>query len=272
MKLFFLLLVVAIHSAPAHAFEVLNLNVFDQLQGEWTADFRAQRLGAVAEYVRQAPPDLLVFQEAKGALPGKQKGGHDSSDTASLHDLYPHRAYVHEMTGADGASYGYWIGSRTAPKRFFQDGFSFPGGVPRRVQGVIFPSVGGRGCLGVVSLHLSYQTSAVRQVEARWLLDWIKARQKECGRWLVLGDFNADKDDAEMKILFDGGLQSLYRELKPTVGAFNPIRRIYGERTPSRTIDWALGWNLEGDAEVVLDTPFNGHWVSDHAAVSVKLK
>jgi endonuclease/exonuclease/phosphatase family metal-dependent hydrolase len=88
----------------------------------------------------------------------------------------------------------------------------------------------------------------------------------------VLGDFNADDDSPEMKALFAGGLKSLYGKKKPTVGAFNPIRRIYGEKVPSKTIDWALGWNLKGSAKAVLDTPYKGGWVSDHAAILVNVK
>lgn len=268
MKILFLSLLLC---SPAHAFEVLSLNVFDQLQGTWPPEFRGQRMGAVANYVRQDPPDVLVFQEAKGELPGNQGGGTDSVDAASLHDLYPYRAYVHEMTGADGASYGYWIGSRRKPRRFLSDGFSFPGGVPRRVQAVLFSKVDAEGCLGLVSLHLSYQNSEVRQREARWLANWIRKHERLCSRWLVVGDFNADEKDPEMKLLFQRGMGHLFDELKPTVGPYNPIRRIYGENVPSRTIDWALGWNLDGSAEVVLDSPWAGFWVSDHAAVRVKL-
>ena len=122
-----------------------------------------------------------------------------------------------------------------------------------------------------MSLHLSYQNSKVRQTEAKWLLNWVKAKQQECPRWLVVGDFNASEKDPEMKLLFKSGLGSLITELKPTIGAFNPIRRIYGENIASKTIDWALGWNLDAEAEVVLDSPWKGEWISDHAAVLVKV-
>ena len=131
----------------------------------------------------------------------------------------------------------------------------------------------GERCLGVIGLHLSYQNSEVRQKEAQWLLDWLKQHEKLCPHWLVVGDFNASEKDKEMQMLFDAGLQHLFQELKPTVGPFNPIRRIYGADKPSLTIDWALGWNLAGTAKVVLDSPYKGdEWVSDHAGVSVKLR
>lgn len=257
-------------SARAEAFELLNINIFDQLQGKWTEDFRARRTAAFGDYVKSVNPDVVVFQEAIGELPGAQKGGKDSPDAETFKEAYPHRRYVHEMTGADGASYGYWIGSKVAPRKWIEGGFSFPGGVERRVQGAIFDDVEG-SCLGIVSLHLSYQNSKVRQTEAKWLLNWVKAKQQECPRWLVVGDFNASEKDPEMKLLFKGGLGSLITELKPTIGAFNPIRRIYGENIASKTIDWALGWNLDAEAEVVLDSPWKGEWISDHAAVLVKV-
>lgn len=252
----------------ALATKIFNLNVFDQLQGEWKPDFRATRFNAIADYVQKKNPDILVFQEAKGLNPGDKND--ESEDAAHFLKKYPHRKYIHEMLGKDGASYGYWMASKTKPEEWIEDGFSFPGGVPRRVQASIWGK--DKSCLGVMSLHLSYQNSEVRQKEAHWILDWLKAHESKCQKWLVVGDFNADKEDEEMKILFSGGLKSLYKELKPTIGAFNPIRRIYGENIPSRTIDWALGWNLVGSAEVVLDSPWAGEWVSDHAAVWIQIK
>ena len=232
----------------------------------------------VADYVRRRQPEIVVFEEARGALPGAQGGGDDSSDAGGLAALYPHRRYVHEMTGKDGASYGYWIGARRPPRRWIEDGFSFPGGVERKVLAAVWDDINGKKCLGVIGLHLSYQGGGVRRKEAAWLLGWLRRHEADCPSWLVLGDFNADAEDSEMRLLFGGGLKELYRERKPTVGAFNPIRRIYGDNVPSRTIDWALGWNADGEAEVVLDAPYGtgrggvDAWVSDHAGVYVRMR
>lgn len=267
-----LVLSLVLFSSCAHAFPVFNLNVFDQLQGEWKPGFREARLQAVGSYVSATAPEIVVFQEAKGNRPGAEGGGDDSVDGAPIAAQYPHRKYVHEMTGKDGASYGYWIGAKRSPRKWIEDGFSFPGGVERKIIGGVWDNAINGKCLGVIGLHFSYQNSAVRQKEARWLLDWVRNHESDCKQWLVLGDFNADDKSAEMQILFDGGLNHLYRELKPTVGAFNPIRRIYGDNIPSLTIDWALAWNLEGEAEVVLDRPYRGEWVSDHAGVDIRLK
>jgi endonuclease/exonuclease/phosphatase family metal-dependent hydrolase len=271
MKCFLFVLFFSLLCADAHAEKILNLNVFDELQGSWEPGFRAKRMQAVADYVQEENPDLIVFQEAKGILPGEKKGGEDSIDGELFHKKYPHRKYIHEMTGKDGSSYGYWIGAKKKPNEWIEDGFAFPGGVERKVQAAIWGK--GSSCLGVLSLHWSYQSSDVRQKEANWLLDWLKRKEKKCASWLVVGDFNADKEDPEMRILFDAGLNILIKEIKPTIGAFNPIRRIYGENIPSRTIDWALGWNLSGSAQIVLDTEQkNAVWVSDHAAVLVQLE
>jgi endonuclease/exonuclease/phosphatase family metal-dependent hydrolase len=271
MRTLSILLLPLLFAAPAQAIEVFNLNVFDQLQGEWKPDFRARRMAAVAHYVNQKKPELVIFQEAIGDLPGAEGGGTDSPDGAGIAQHYPHRRYIHEMTGKDGASYGYWIGSRQKPDQWIEDGFSFPGGVERKVQGAYFAKASDGACLGVMSLHLSYQNSSVRLKEADWILNWLKEKERLCPRWLVVGDFNADRLDPEMQALFQGGLRVMFKELKPTVGAFNPIRRIYGENIPSKTIDWALGWNASGEAKVILDSPYQGEWVSDHAAVAVKI-
>ncbi len=270
LPLFFLVLLLS--SSCAHAFPVFNLNVFDQLQGKWEPGFREKRLAAVGAYIGETSPEIVIFQEAKGVLPGAERGGDDTVDAKSFGADYPFRKYVHEMTGADGASYGYWIGAKSKPRTWIEDGFSFPGGVERKVVAGIWDNVLGEKCVGVIGLHLSYQNTQVRQKEALWLLDWLKGHEKDCKQWLVVGDFNADRNEAEMKILFKGGLNHLYRELKPTVGAFNPIRRIYGDNIPSLTIDWALGWNLSGTADVVLDSPYGGEWVSDHAGVSIQVQ
>lgn len=252
----------------AQAQTIFNLNVFDQLQGDWKPEFRETRLKTIADFVDKKKPDVLVFQEAKGLNLGEKNL--ESIDGVFFKKSYPHQQYIHEMLGKDGASYGYMIASKKKPREWIEDGFSFPGGVARRVQAAVWGK--GKSCMGILSLHLSYQNSEVRQKEAAWVLDWLKKQESNCKSWLVVGDFNADKEDAEMKILFEGGLKSLYKDTKPTIGAFNPIRRIYGENIPSRTIDWALGWNMEGSAEVVLDTAQKDIWVSDHAAVLVKVK
>lgn len=230
-------------------------------------------MAAVAAYVKKNDPEIVVFQEAKGELPGEKGGGKDSVDGLLLRKKYPHRMYVHEMTGKDGASYGYWMAAKQKPDQWIEDGFSFPGGVSRKVQAAVWKNISEspKGCLGVLSLHFSYQNSQVRQQEAAWVLDWVKRHESLCGSWLVVGDFNADKEDKEMQILFEGGLHSLFQTLKPTIGAFNPIRRIYGENIPSRTIDWALGNQVNATAKVVLDAPYKEKWVSDHAAVEVRL-
>lgn len=263
-------------SPVAHAFTIFNLNVFDELQGEWGSGFREQRMGALAEWLKQEKPDLVVFQEAKGTLPGAKKGGQDSVDAQKIRALYPYRYYVYEMTGKDGAAYGYWIGAKRKPHLVWSDGFFFPGGVERKTQGAVWKNLtlGGKKhqCLGVLSVHLSYQTSEVRVREAKWITEWIKGKEMHCKRWVVMGDFNADDDSPEIRELFSAGFKSLFTEKKPTVGAFNPIRRIYGADIPSKTIDWVLGWGgIGGAAHVVLDAPVGNVWISDHAGVRVEL-
>jgi endonuclease/exonuclease/phosphatase family metal-dependent hydrolase len=256
----------------SEAMSVFNLNVFDQLQGEWPEDFREKRMQMVSKVLKSLQPDLVVFQEAKGVLPGEKRGGKDSIDASNLKTAYPYRMYIHEMTGKDQASYGYWMGSKVKPKQWIEDGFFFDGGVERKIQAAVFSKINGGKCLGVMSLHLSYQNSEVRVKEAEWILQWLKGKEKVCKQWLVLGDFNADAESLEMKHLFSGGLKVFPDQSKPTVGAFNPIRRIYGENIPSKTIDWALGWNIDGRAEVKLDHEVDGQWASDHAAILVNVK
>ncbi len=255
--LFFLL------AAPAQAFTVFDLNVFDQLQGSWEPNFREKRITAISEWLKQNRPDVVMLQEAQG-------GGNDSKDAIKIRSIYPYRFYVHEMTGADGESYGYWLGARKKPRNIWHDGFSFPGGVVRKTLAAVWDR-GKHECVGVLSLHLSYQTSEVRVKEAKWIEDWIKGKQNDCKHWLVIGDFNADENSPEIKKLFSAGFRNLFTEVKPTVGAINPIRQIYGKDVPSQTIDWALGKNFNGSARVVLDRPVKNVWVSDHAGILIDI-
>ena len=248
-------------ATPVQAMKIFNLNVFDQQQGVWEPSFREQRLKAIQDFLMGEKPEVVVLQEAQ-----------KSFEPQFLR--FSHEKYVHEMTGADQLSYGYWMGSAQKPQSWSEDGFSFPGGVERRVQVAIFTLKTKSKvdqCLGVLSVHLSYQSSEVRQKEANWLLEWLKRKELACKRWLVVGDFNADQADPEMKILFAGGLKNLVTEVQPTVTPHNPIRKIYGDK-PARAIDWALGWNLNAKARVVLAQPWKGVWVSDHAGLMVEIE
>lgn len=250
---------------------ILNINIFDQLQGTWGPEFRTERTTVLSHWLHQHSPDLVVMQEARGVLPGAEGGGADSVDGILLRDLYPYRRYVHEMTGADGASYGYWMGAKAQPVKEWKDGFAFPGGVARMTEAALWKSTA--KCVGVLSLHLSYQNTTVRQLEAQWILDWLSAHKVDCENWLVMGDFNADAESKEIQILMNGGLVSLVKNKKPTVGAFNPIRQIYGKDIPSQTIDWIFATaEVTGAARVVFDQPVEGQWISDHAGVWGKIR
>jgi hypothetical protein len=283
MQTFFTLLITLVlfcaqSVAEAKSFSILNLNVFDQLQGDWTPDFRARRMGALGQWIEENSPDIIVFQEARGILPGDKNGGSDSidADLAKLKPAYAYRRYIHEMTGQDGASYGYWMGAKRAPQEEWSDGFAFPGGVARKVQAAIWRDLPifaqgiatQKNCIGLLSLHLSYQNSQVRQKEADWILAWLKKAEAKCPHWIVLGDFNADSDTKEIQLLLKAGLVSFADPKQATVGAWNPIRQIYGKDIPSKTIDWAFARDtLGGKGEVVFDRPVHGEWLSDHAGV-----
>jgi endonuclease/exonuclease/phosphatase family metal-dependent hydrolase len=257
MKLLFILM--CFFASAAEAQTIFNLNVFDELQGDWKEGFRQERMNALAKWIKSKRPDIVVFQEAKG-----------EGDAAALKGLYPHRYYIYE-TEEGGASFGYWLGARKKPSFVWADGFSFPGGVKRKTVAALWKKRRG-ACLGVLGVHLSYQSSEVRVKEAKWIHDWVKGKENLCGNWIVVGDFNADEDSAEIKALLKDGFKSLYKHKKPTVGAFNPIRQVYGKDIPSQTIDWAFGFgNVSGSAEVVLDQPLDGVWVSDHAGILIRV-
>jgi hypothetical protein len=105
---------------------VLNLNVFDQLQGKWESDFRANRMAVLSKWIREQSPDLVVLQEAQGDQPGAMGGGADSSDTAALNSLYPFRKYVHEMTGADAPRMVIGLAPKPSRAKYGQMDFLFP--------------------------------------------------------------------------------------------------------------------------------------------------
>jgi endonuclease/exonuclease/phosphatase family metal-dependent hydrolase len=234
-----------------------NLNFFDQQQGQWPDDFRAKRIKALTHFLENKNPDVVVLQEAQ------------SEDLAGLKRSYPHQYFVGEMKGAAGEEFGYLLAARTNPTKQWSDDFYFAGGVKRKIQAAIWGS-DPQKCIGVISLHWSYQSSAVRQLEARWLLAWLDRAKAECAHWLVVGDFNADEKSEELRILFRSGLKILLSSLKPTIDPINPIRQIYGKDFLPRTIDWALGFQWQAKARVVLSEPWQGEWVSDHSGLWVE--
>lgn len=261
---FFIGTAIFIFSSSSYAASVFNFNIFDQLQGEWEKDFRENRIKKLSGWLAVQAPEVIVFQEAQA----NSESSIESNDAQWLASEYPYRKYVHEMTGKDQFSYGYWMAAKKKPVKEFSDGFSFPGGVARKTQAAVWENLyKGTECLGVMSLHLSYQNTDVRQKEAQWIIDWVKAHETDCKHWIVTGDFNADVEDKEISLLIGAGFKSLVNVKKPTIGAFNPIRQIYGKDIPSRTIDWAFAWNVDGDGEVLFDQALEGTWLSDHAAV-----
>lgn len=235
----------------------LNLNVFDQQQGQWELGFRRVRLNPLQIYIKENLPDVVVLQEAK------------ADDLDLIVDKYPFQNFVSEMSGADKFEYGYLIASKIPPQKFWSDGFSFPGGVSRKVQAAVWGK-SNLECIGTLSLHWSYQNSKVRELEAAWLVDWLERAKNECKNWLVLGDFNADENSPEIKKLFSHNLNNLFTKLEPTIDPQNPIRAIYGKDFPPRTIDWALGFHFKARARVVLSQPYLDNWISDHSAVWVE--
>lgn len=237
--------------------QILSLNIFDQQQGEWPSDFREKRLFALRKWLEKNPMDILLLQEAS------------SGDGELFRKKYPWQNFVEESKGKDGLTYGYWLGAKRPVKEIWSDGFAFPGGVARKVQAAIWGEAP-KKCLGILNLHWSYQSSAVRQEEAKWLLDWLHGAQKKCDRWLVVGDFNADQDAPEIQFLAKNGLVNLATKLEPTVGPANPIRQIYGKDIKAQTIDWAWGFHYPAKAKRVLADPIGELWLSDHAGIMIK--
>ncbi|MGB0452424.1 MAG: hypothetical protein ACPGJV_01815 [Bacteriovoracaceae bacterium] len=58
-------------------------------------------------------------------------------------------------------------------------------------------------CLGVINLHLSWQSSIVRQKETEMIIERVNKLKKVCSKWLIAGDFNGDENSDEMKLFFE---------------------------------------------------------------------
>ena len=205
--------------------------------------------------------DFLVLQEAR------------EKDAQYFKARFPYHYYTHEAIGKDGFSYGYLLLSKRRTRKIWHEAFHFPGGSKRAIQFSLWKWRESH-CLGIANLHLSWQGSHIRVQEVGWILKEMKTLKRHCPRWLFLGDFNADEKSREMKLLFGKGFQNLFtgNPYPPTVGPFNPIRSIYGN-IKNQTIDWALGINLEGAAEILFDKPTKGGlWISDHAGVFVQIR
>ena len=252
----------------SNAIKILSLNIFDQQQGNWSKDFRTARLKILSSKLDEIGDSLkLVFlQESQAKKEGSE---YISTDAQYLSKNFSYHHYTHESIEKDGMSYGHLVLSKKKPRKTWKDSFHFQGGSQRVVQFSLWDFKDLR-CLGVANLHLSWQSSQARYKEVNFLASKIPELKNHCSRWLFLGDFNADESSDEMKFLFHNGLRDFFTQRKPTVGPFNPIRSIYG-KIKNQTIDWILGINIEGKAEVLFNKSVNGIWISDHSAILVEL-
>jgi endonuclease/exonuclease/phosphatase family metal-dependent hydrolase len=264
-RLFFALFcLIALPACGGGGRAILSLNVFDEQQGQWPKNFRATRLEKIRNWVAKDPSIRAVFlQEAR-----------EDDVLNGRNNQLPFRTFTPESEGADGKMYGYLALTQLKPERVWEEGFEFPGGLARKTQALVFrPWSEKRECLGVLSVHLSYQSSQVRVQEAEWIANFIKKRANLCPEWLIVGDFNATKESKEFRLITtQAGFIDLVREKISTVGPYNPVRAIYGQEKPNEAIDGALSYQVIGaSARVVLRDPIEGVWVSDHAGILIRI-
>lgn len=151
---------------------------------------------------------------------------------------------------------------------------------------------GPRGPLDVFSTHLNWKAhhSHVRQMQVQAVAEFIAERAKNDCPPILCGDFNANPDSEEIRVLtgqttcaveglvfLDAWRVAGGRGEGLTWDNKNPYAVL--ELEPNRRIDYVLvgypgqsGAGLACHAEVTGDEPVDGVWPSDHHAVLVELR
>lgn len=254
---------------------VATLNIWNR-QGPW-----AQRLPLIRAGLAALEADVVGLQEVLG-FTGMPSQAHEIAEGLGWH---VHHVPAWHIGG------GLTFGNAILSPHPLSDLRSLPLPTPPDVdtRTVAFARVElPHGPMPVFVTHLTFQhhLGHVRCAQVRALAEHVAALAPADGPPpVLLGDFNADPDSDEMRFLRGltplGGTSVYFADCwavaagaEPGAGPGNTYDRrnpyALRSREPSRRIDYAYvrpGRQLMGEplaAQVVLDTPVEGVWPSDH--------
>jgi len=267
------------------ALSVLTLNLWHD-QGPWPE--RAER---VRRWIDRLAPDLIGFQEAL-YLPG-----HDQ--VAELLGERPYHV-------AFGAASRFWRAGEESRAGEFgnaiasrfpiasQEAIALPDAGDGETRGALSVTVQARpGPVSITCTHLNWKLHHgwVREQQAVALCDFaLRRRPKDGFPPLLVGDFNAEPDSAEIRYVTGlqsiGGFSVCFLDAWRVAGGAapgitwsnaNPYAR--AEREPDRRIDYVFaglprrdGLGQLAACRVVCDAEEAGVWPSDHFGVYAELR
>lgn len=125
------------------------------------------------------------------------------------------------------------------------------------------------GYLWFYNTHIDHESQPSREKSVALLLDRI-AHRGTTDPYVVTGDFNADEANPAILAAKSGGLRDSFRLLFPdekTVGTFNGFQS-YG---PDKIDYIFVGPQWEVKKAAIVRDKVDGHWPSDHAAVTATI-
>jgi len=263
------------------ALSVLTLNLWHD-SGPWP-----ERRRRIREWIERLDPDLIGFQEAlrgpgldRAAELGEGLGRHVAFARASDFWGDPRFAFGNAVVSR-------WPILQQATLRLPDSG----DGETRSAICVTVEAPLGPVAFTSTHLHWKFHHGRVRERQVVALCEFVLAQRPRGGfPPLVVGDFNAEPDAAEIR--FVAGLQSLegrsvhFRDAWRTAGGAgpgftwsnrNPWARPWLE--PDRRIDYVFagyprrgGVGLVETCRVVCDDEVGGVWPSDHFGVYAELR
>jgi endonuclease/exonuclease/phosphatase family metal-dependent hydrolase len=263
---------------------ILTLNLWND-SGPWP-----ERKARVREWIDQLDPDLIGFQEAL-RTPRRDQVAELLGDRGYHRAYAPATRYWREGSGFSPGDFGNAIASRYPILESETVALPDSGdGELRCALSATLDSPLGPLSLTCTHLNWKFRHGAVRERQVQAVAD-LALRRRPRGGFppLLVGDFNAEPDSAEVRFLC--GLQSLggrsvaFLDAWRTVGAGsgltwsnrNPYARAALE--PDRRIDYVFtgfpqrnGVGQLLDCRVVCNDEKDGVWPSDHFGVYAELR
>jgi endonuclease/exonuclease/phosphatase family metal-dependent hydrolase len=261
---------------------VLTWNLWWQF-GPWR-----QREPAIVETIRRLDPDVVGLQEVWRTGEG---AGADGSSLRIARALGLHEVYESRVD-FDGVAFGNAVLSRWPIAGHEAVALPAPD-TKQEFRTILRADIDGPGGpIQLFTTHLNWRLdeSAVRQDQARELVEFVARSPARTYPAVICGDFNADPDADEIRMLTgkaagpvdryvfhdawavagDGGPGSTWSNR-------NPYARL--DLEPDRRIDYVFaGWPKQGgagnivSAQVVGDAPVEGVHPSDHYGVLAELR
>lgn len=208
-------------------------------------------LARIARVIAAEDPDVVTLQEVDQNC--QRSGSVDQA--AELAKLLQMTAHFGKFLDFQGGKYGMAVLSRLPVEKILIHRLP-EGAEPRIALEVQVKSPRWPGRFSVIGIHHDWTDEATRVSQVKALLDALEDRKEPV---ILAGDFNAERGDASLALLADGGWQTLRKEPAKTCPSVSPTAEI----------DFFIARNLPPfryQEEVIAEKV-----ASDHRPISLKL-